>query len=55
MEVTGEEENQSISYDLQFLKPWKSRADVTISLAEKNGGTEVTWTMASSLRFSSSG
>lgn len=51
MEVTDEEENQSISYDLQFLKPWQSRAEVTISLAEKNGATEVNWTMASSLPF----
>lgn len=49
MEVTGEVENQSISYDLRFLKPWKSQADVTIFLLEESDGTEVTWTMDMSL------
>ena len=49
MEVIGEVENQSISYGLRFLKPWKSQADVTISLLEESGGTEVTWTMDISL------
>lgn len=49
MEVVGEETNESIHYDLQFLKPWKSQADVQISFVAKGDVTEVTWTMDSSL------
>ncbi len=51
MDVVGEVENESITYDLQFLKPWKSRADVKITLTRKKEKTEVTWTMDGSLPF----
>lgn len=51
MEVVDEVENESITYDLQFLKPWKSRADVKITLARQKEKTEVTWTMDSALPF----
>jgi len=51
MDVVGEEENESITYDLQFLKPFKSRADVKMTFARSKEQTEVTWTMDSSLPF----
>ena len=49
MNISSEEENKVIDYDLNFLKPWKSTAKVKFELAEKDGGTEVTWHMNSSL------
>ena len=49
MEITRESEPNSIDYRLIFLKPWKSEADVKFAFAEKDGGTEVTWSMDSSL------
>lgn len=49
MKVTNEIENRKVDYDLTFLKPWKSKAKVSFELIEKNGGTDVTWTMDSSL------
>lgn len=49
MAIKKENEPQSIDYDLNFLKPWKSYADVRFVFAEKDGGTEVTWSMESSL------
>ena len=51
MTVTGEIENQRIDCDLQFLKPWKSQADVAFILEEKDGATHLTWNMESSLPF----
>ena len=49
MHIIAESENHSINYDLRFLKPWKSQADVQFSFAEKDGGTEVTWSMNSKM------
>lgn len=51
MKVAAHEENKSIKYDLNFLKPYKSHADVTMTVSAANGGTLVTWSMASSLPF----
>lgn len=51
MEIENEEENKSIHYDLQFLKPWKSKAKTWFEFAEEDGGTKVTWFMDSSLPF----
>ena len=51
MEVLSEEENKSTTSKLTFLKPFKSQADVYFHFAEKDGGTEVVWTMDSSLPF----
>ncbi len=51
MEVLTEEKNKSITNNLTFLKPFKSQADVNFKFAEKDGGTEVAWTMDSSLPF----
>lgn len=49
MSITKEDTNQSIDYDLTFLKPWKSKAKVKFTTKEKDGGTEVAWQMDSSL------
>lgn len=51
MVITSATENQSVRYDLNFIKPWKSYAAVGMDLRETGGGTEVTWTMDSSLPF----
>lgn len=49
MEIIKVNDNQSIDYNLTFLKPWKSTAKVKFETIEKDGGTEVTWHMDSSL------
>ena len=49
MKVTSEKANESIDYDLNFLKPWKSSAKVRFEMKPKGEGTEVTWLMDSSL------
>jgi uncharacterized protein YndB with AHSA1/START domain/DNA gyrase inhibitor GyrI len=42
--------DQRIEQDLEFLKPFKSRADVSFDLAAAEGGqTRITWRMVSSL------
>jgi len=51
MVVTGEGEPGSIDYDLTFLKPWKSESKVRFTFVEKDGGTEITWTMHGALPF----
>ncbi len=51
MSVTGEQENNWIEYDLNFLKPWKSEAKVKFELSESGEHTEVTWSMDSKLPF----
>ncbi len=51
MKIVNEEENKSISIDLQFLKPWKSKAKTYFYLTEKGNQTEVKWVMDSSLPF----
>ncbi len=40
-----------IKYALNFLKPWKSYADVSFVLSPTENGTKVSWTMDSSLPF----
>lgn len=49
MQIEAESHSQSIDYQLNFLKPWKSEAKVRFALAEKNGDTKVTWSMDGSL------
>ena len=52
MDVLDEVENESINYDLNFLKPFKSQADVKMIFSrEGDNKTEVTWTMDTSLPF----
>lgn len=50
MKVLEENEN-SIEYDLNFLKPWKSHAHIGFKLTPKEEGTQVNWTMNSSIPF----
>lgn len=51
MKITNEVENESLSLDLTFLKPWKSKASVDFKLSIDAEGTKVTWNMNSSLPF----
>lgn len=51
MKIENEVENKSIDCDLLFLKPWKSKAKTGFTFQEVEGGTKVTWNMASSLPF----
>lgn len=48
MRLKNEKAN-TIDYNLEFLKPWKSKADVSFVLEEKDENTLATWTMNSSL------
>ncbi len=51
MDIAGEDEPRSIDYQLTFLKPWKSENTARFLFTERDGGTEVTWTMEGSLPF----
>ncbi len=51
MAITNESANQSIDIDLNFLKPWKSKAKVRFRLNQEGDGTKVAWAMDSSLPF----
>lgn len=51
MTITSEKENESVYYDLIFLKPWKSKAKVSFELKADGKATDVSWTMDSSLPF----
>lgn len=51
MKIEAEVENKSVSIDLQFLKPWKSKAKTHFHLTTKGNQTEVKWVMNSSLPF----
>tara|TARA_R110002124_G_scaffold205710_1_gene372221 strand:+ start:1336 stop:1545 length:210 start_codon:yes stop_codon:yes gene_type:complete len=42
MSVTLENQNNSIEYNLTFLKPWKSEANVKFLLSDNNDRTTVT-------------
>lgn len=41
--------NERIEDEIRFLKPWKSRSDVTFDLKQTSDGTELSWGMAGSL------
>lgn len=51
MTVLNVQENESIEYDLTFLKPWKSHSKVTFKMDEKGDKTVITWMMDSKLPF----
>lgn len=51
MAITSASAPHSARYDLTFLKPFKSEAKVGMDLKAAEGGTDVTWTMESSLPF----
>lgn len=51
MKITRETKNDSLSMDLTFLKPWKSKARVDFTLTKDGDTTNVVWSMDSSLPF----
>ncbi len=53
MQISGESKNQWINFDLTFLTPWKSTANVRFEFHPKPDGqqTTVTWMMDSKLPF----
>ncbi len=51
MRIVAEEENVSVEYDLHFLTPWKSQADVRFELVQKQGEVELIWKMDSAMPF----
>jgi len=44
-------DGKSLQYQLEFLKPWKSKAESRFYFDESNGQTKVTWTLNSSMPF----
>lgn len=51
MVISNEVANKSINIDLQFIKPWKSKAKVEFHVHPSGDGAKVTWVMHSSLPF----
>lgn len=51
MTVVDEKTNEWIKYDLLFLTPFKSQADIRFALKQSGANTEVTWHMESRLPF----
>lgn len=51
MTVLSEVENQSVDYDLTFLKPWKSKAKVRFEVQAAGNQTKVNWLLESKLPF----
>ena len=49
MQITQEVQNESVDYNLNFLKPWKSKAKVRMEVKSNDGGTDVSWHMDSTL------
>ncbi|MEM9026635.1 MAG: hypothetical protein AAGB06_06840, partial [Verrucomicrobiota bacterium] len=48
MMVEDSKPNEVITYNLQFIKPWKSTAKVNMQFSEAEKGTKLTWNMDSS-------
>lgn len=51
MKITDAVENSTVSYDLLFLKPWKSKAKVSFHIEDNGHFSQVKWTMQSGLPF----
>jgi effector-binding domain-containing protein len=51
MKVTSEKQDEMLEMDLNFIKPFKSYAKVGFTVTPTAEGSEVTWTMNSSLPF----
>lgn len=51
MRIVKEAANKSVDYRLEFLKPWKSKADVRFEVFTVDNGTKVIWSMDSALPF----
>lgn len=49
MKVRSTNDKDSVTYDLEFLKPFKNKATVGMQLKPQGQGTEVIWTMDGSL------
>lgn len=49
MQIINESPNEFVDYNLNFLKPWKSKANVRMEVEEVDGGTKVSWSMDSTL------
>ena len=47
MVITELVPNEKVAQSLEFIEPFPSKADVTMTLTAKDGGTEVHWTMHS--------
>lgn len=50
-ELVGLKENEEVTSVLRFFKPWKSTSDAYLRVAEKDGGTEVTWGFSGKNKF----
>ena len=51
MSILNQEEDKWIDYSLNFLKPWKSKAEVRFELRPEGDATRVHWLMHSGLPF----
>ena len=49
MKLTHQHTSSSIDFELTFLKPWKSKAQVNFTLSEEGDHTHVIWNMRGSL------
>ncbi|NUN13108.1 MAG: SRPBCC family protein [Myxococcales bacterium] len=47
--ISAVQSNESLDYDLMFLKPWKSQSKVGFRFTRTSGGTVVEWWMQGSL------
>ena len=52
MEIVEADPSSRVQIALQFLKPFKSKNATTFLLAERDGGTHVTWRMVGPKTFS---
>lgn len=51
LELEKEEPNRALEFQLNFLKPWKSTAEVRFLFEQQEEAVEVTWSMTSVLPF----
>lgn len=51
MTITNLVPNQSVNYQLDFIKPFKSTSQVTMSMEKAEGGYKVTWAMAGKMPY----
>ncbi|MFC5050989.1 SRPBCC family protein [Rubritalea spongiae] len=51
MEIVKETPYRQIDFSLEFFKPWRSKADVSLLIEEHDGVAKVTWSMESKLPF----
>lgn len=51
MRIIEETANKEVKIALQFIKPWKSKADIVFSVVENGNSVTVSWTMHNKLPF----